>query len=318
MRFMRLSALLVLSAACAFEARAEINACQIDGEFQKIIFQTMGEARALSDTSYGLMVIKPSSGEILCQEFVQPEQNIYPASSIKTLIAMAVLRGVDAGILSLEQEVKIDQVNASDECKDWGCDTYGPGKIVTVRKLLHDMITISNNLATNQLIDVATRPWINDTAKAAMAPTLEVNRKVYNTVDPEPNNPLRNRATASGLVQLYREIAAGNLHVLLEPSRAHLVTLLSEQKINNRLNARFPAEIKFHHKTGSTSKTSSDGGFYFLGSDSAVILVGLQNFNVFKECQPTCVEKSGFEFLRQIGKATLDLTLEFNRAYASH
>ncbi len=294
--------------ACAFFISVSAFAfdCPPRGAFQALIEQHLGKDTAERSTSFGLALVDSDSGQILCEEYVQRDQNIYPASAIKTLIGLAVLRGVDRGEINLSQAVAISQPNAKEECKHWGCATYGPGHKVQISKLLEDMITVSNNIATNQLIDLATKSGINAIADELGTPELRIVRKVYDDVNPEPEIQDRNHATSGGLVSLYREIVSGRLKALSEESRKRLIETLGRQTINGSLNGRFPKDVKFYHKTGNTSEVTADGGFYYLpGSDSrvAVILVGLQGFAKLGEL-------TGFETLRRIGEGTLKLTRE--------
>lgn len=136
---------------------------------------------------------------------------------------MTTLRRLDHGEISLEDPLTISQPNASVECADWGCTTYGPGKKVTIRKLLWDMITLSNNIATKAMI--------NETADLLGVPTLRVNRKVYNIQDAEPKGHESNRASAGGYVEMYREIAIGHRAVLSQSSRTLLVKILRIQQL---------------------------------------------------------------------------------------
>ena len=275
--------------------------CQLNGNFQQTVFTVIGRDRALRETSYGLLLADRGTGEVLCSEYVQGWQDVYPASAIKTLIAVALLRKVDSGAVSLGDSVAISQPNAAAECSQWDCSLYGPGKRVTVKTLLWDMITISNNLATNQLIDVVGKDECNRTADLLGEPSLRIVRKVYDKVNPEPDITSRNSATAAGLVELYREILSGRLGVLRRESRELLVDILVHQRINGSLSGDFPKQVPFYHKTGNTSEVSSDGGFYYLDARAAVVLVALQGF-------------VDFQAMRAVGRATLDLTLHLPRA----
>jgi beta-lactamase class A len=270
-------------------------ACDLGGKFSQAVLTTVGE-RARAQASFAMAVLDARSGEVLCQDSLEPARNVYPASTIKTLVAMAVLLKVDRGEARLDDLVTMDQVNAGTECRFSSCEVYGPGKRIRLQRLLRDMIVVSNNLATNQLIDLASKAFINQVADRIGAQGLRVVRKVYDEVNPEPQITERSRATAAGFVALYREIATGRLGILSEPSRALLVEWLYGQQINGSLNRNFPASVRFHHKTGNTSDSSGDAGFYYLGDDRVVILAGLQAFK-------------SFETLQKIGKSAYDLSL---------
>jgi beta-lactamase class A len=289
-------------------AQASSAGCDIAGQFQKGIFDLFGERFATHETSYGLAIVDPKSGDILCEEYVQGDRVIYPASTMKTLVALAVLRKVDLGALKLDQDVAISQVNAGEECSHWDCRIYGPGKLRSVRELLWDAITISNNIAANQLIDLATKPWIEQTAQDVGARNLHVYRKVYDDVDPEPNIHTPNTATARDYIALYREIATGRMGLLSTASRELLIEILAHQKYNGSLNGDFPEGVTFYHKTGDTSQVTGDAGFYYLPSGKIAILAGLQDFNRYRVCHDgDCFWTNGFRALRMAGKRTYDL-----------
>jgi beta-lactamase class A len=155
------------------------------------------------------------------------------------------------------------------------------GSVISVGELLAAMQIHSSNIATNQLIDLVGKPYINATADLVGAPTLRVYRKLYTEEPVEPDNPRRNEATARGYIELYREISTGAAAVLSPCSRQYLVGLLAQCHAHNRFNREFPEGVTFYHKTGSTSDSSSDAGYYYLPTGEIAILVGLQDFRDF-------------------------------------
>ena len=141
------------------------------------------------------------------------------------------------------------------------------------------------------------------------APTLRVNRKVYNIQDAEPEVHESNRATAGGYVEMYREIAVGRRAVLSESSRTLLVEILRNQKLNDRINADWPSGTVFFHKTGHTSKATSDAGFFHAPNGDIVIIAALEGFDHYQDCaaESTCTTRTGYQTLKEIGKASLEM-----------
>ena len=274
------------------KSQCENLACEKLKKFPEIVKNELKTKERRSSSGFGVALISPSTGEVKCSFFHNANLNVYTGSSIKTLIAIAVLKDIDSHRGKLSELIKIDQPNAKEECFHWDCDQYGPGKEKTIEQLLTDMIVVSNNLATNQLISWVSKDKINELAKNLDASGLRVLRRVYDEVNPEPKNSNRNQANAIGMVALYREIIAGHLKILSESSRNFLTTILLKHKYNNRLNGDFPSNLKFYHKTGNTSQSSSDAGFFHLDSETDVILVGLQGFH-------------DFDSLKRIGKRTI-------------
>lgn len=262
--------------------------CDVQSRFRAAVVSALGETRATQQAGFALRIIERATGRLLCSGNVSEARSIYPASAIKTLIAAAVLRKVDAGQITLDTLVTIQQRNATEETRYWG-PGYANGKRLTVRKLMTDMLVVSNNTATNQLIDVATKPYINETARLVGGPSLVVNRKVYSGSVPaeDPLPPQRNAATAAGFTPLYKEIATGTRAVLSPASRATLADILGRVAHNDRLNKNFPAGVKFFHKPGNTSQVASDAGYFYFGPSQKylAIVAGLQEFPSYSTLQ---------------------------------
>lgn len=282
-----------LAFTSSFASAADLSACDFKGRFRAFVSRAVA-AQLLPAASYGAMIVR-GDGTVLCQEDVNADLSMAPASTIKALVAVAVLRKVDRGEVRLADLVTINQPNAAAECADWNCAFYGPGKRLSVQRLLTDMIRASNNLATNQLADVATKPFLADTAQRLGAPSLQFLRKLYSRQPAEPTIVTPNQGNARGFLELYRELATGRLGVLTPASRSFLNGLLSTTFFKDRLNYYFPASVTFFHKIGNTSQVSADAGFYRLGPNTFVVLAGLQNF-------------VNYAPLRNVGKWTLDLT----------
>ena len=158
------------------------------GSFQKIIKRVLG--RDWKHASCGLRVIDVPTGRVLNEEYVNGNKRIFAASSIKTLLAMAVLRRLERiralspadrmtplerelGKPTLDQQldtkVRITQRHTNVECKrfrerQWRCHRvrgrlrgpYVRGVRRKVRQLFDDMLWISsNNIAGSQLMDIA-------------------------------------------------------------------------------------------------------------------------------------------------------------------
>ncbi|MBS1985688.1 MAG: serine hydrolase [Bdellovibrionales bacterium] len=295
---------LVLLASCIGLSSSASRACDTGGEFRRAIEAVLG-AHGSQQGSFQLTILRAGNGQVLCDEKLNADKSVYPASTIKTLVAISIFRKIDRRELTLDQRVQMNQPNAAAECSDWGCNRYGPGKFLTIGEMLTDMLTVSNNLATNQLIDVATKDFINRTADDLSAPSLRVHHKVYSHQDPEPNISLRNLATAAGHAQVYKLLAVGAPAVFSESSRMQILKILEGQRDNDRLNGQFPKGVMFYHKPGNTSKVTGDAGFYQLDAHTIVVIAALQDFaNI---TTPDGKNTSGYTTLQRIGRRTYDL-----------
>jgi beta-lactamase class A len=286
-----LVAMTLVMAAAVAQAR-ELSRCDFSGRFARIVAETVGPERvALS--SYMALVVRADGTEV-CTDGVNADLAVTPASTVKVLVAIALLRRLDSREIKLSRLVTIDQPNAAIDCKDSSCAVYGPGKRLRVRRLLRDMIVVSNNVATNQLIDLVGKDFIADTAQRLGAAALQIRRKLYSRAPAEPEITTPNSGTARALAAVYRELATGRLGVISKTSRRLLLRLLGQPRVRPRLSAAFPPSVRFFHKHGNTSEVSGDAGFYWLGRRTAVIIVALQSFVDYKT-------------LRTVGRRTLAL-----------
>ena len=97
---------------------------------------------------------------------VNPDNFIYPASVYKMYVAMEILKQVSNGEYSLYKAYLVKSPNDVDRSKEIDYDPrplLRNNDTVTINYLLDLMITRSDNSAANCLIDIATRPRINQT-----------------------------------------------------------------------------------------------------------------------------------------------------------
>ena len=88
-------------------------------------------------------------------------QELYPASLTKIMTALVVLEAVDAGKLSLDQEITASETAFQGLSSDGSTANIKPGEIMTVRNLLYCMLVVSANEACNILAEAA---WGNTDA----------------------------------------------------------------------------------------------------------------------------------------------------------
>lgn len=97
----------------------------------------------------GLYIKDLNTGE---EYSLHADEKWYLASTVKVPIAIEVLKQVDAKKLSLEDKIEIladDYVDGNGPLKN-----MNPGDSVSIRFLLHQMIALSDNMATDMLIRV--------------------------------------------------------------------------------------------------------------------------------------------------------------------
>lgn len=223
--------------------------------------------------SFNVTVLEKSTGRVLCEEGHQETLEVYPASAMKVFVVATVLRKIDEGALTLETPITITQTNANVDCGG-SCGQWSKGKVRPLKDLLRATIIDSHNITTNQLMDLVGKDSINDVALEFGAASTVIRRKVYGTVDPEPEIKERNSSSAKDLTTFYQNLHTDRGELLSETSRRFFLELLRSTRHNDRLNATYPKTLPFYHKTGSTSRAAADAG-YFEWKDRVVFIAGL-------------------------------------------
>ncbi len=191
----------------------------------------------------------------------------YPASMIKLPIACAIYTLVERRLLDAESRVEItaDNMTLTDMASP-----FVPGYVASIAELVELMITRSDNVATNCLIDVGDRRRMNDiVAELGLGSTL-INRKLSGA-DPriaDPQSLGENSHPAADFAKLAEEI-----HYQRVPYARLMQEILSRQEWNDRLSRGLESGDRFAHKTGDTSTVCHDGGILRLASGECWIVV---------------------------------------------
>lgn len=201
---------------------------------------------------------------------------IYPASVYKMYVAMEVLKQVSKGDYSLYRSYVVRSPNDVDRSREIDYDPRPLLKnndTVTINYLLDLMITRSDNSAANCLIDVASRPKINETMHQYNWYGSEVTRKfLKRTVEDPGYDTIRSTQTcalhaADFMYKIYSE-------QLVNPwvSR-QMKALLGRQLDTTKLSTGLPSTAMFYHKTGWWSIYTNDVGIVEDGKIKYIISV---------------------------------------------
>ena len=188
---------------------------------------------------------------------VAPDAPFYPASMIKTPLAAAVLSLVSEGKLSLDQPSEVGQANMT--VNDMPSPLQ-PGYTSTVNELIDLMITRSDNVATNMLLDLAGRERATEIVQhrfglGATAFFRKLSGALPLIHDPGWNGKQLNTHPPADAAHLFELIARGRV-----PFANMLLGILGRQQWNNKLSAGLHSRDTFAHKTGDTDEVTHDGG----------------------------------------------------------
>jgi beta-lactamase class A len=209
--------------------------------------------------AFGVWLGRLDGSAVFTHEADRPH---YSASTMKLPVAMAMLRKVDAGELTLDQPVTVHNDFASaaggrfgvNRAEDEAPATWTKlGEQVTLSWLATEMITRSSNLATDLVLEQVGV----DAADAILteyAGDASVIRRGIDDVAAQAA-AISNLMTPAGLAAVL--VAAGNDD---GASGKYLRDLLAANEWNGEIPAGVPAGTRVEHKNGWDLRIRHDGG----------------------------------------------------------
>lgn len=189
------------------------------------------------------------------------------ASTIKLAILVALFRAVDAGRLDLGE---CRTVGASDAVPGSGVlAAMTPGLALPVADLAYLMVAISDNTASNVLLDVVGFAAVRQTMADLGLSGTALNRRFLGRM-PGPGEP-ENVTTAADLAALLAALAGDT--AASPASCARMRDLLALQQDRDRLARRLPPEVAFGGKSGSLPGLFHDAGL--LSSTAGTLAVAV-------------------------------------------
>lgn len=213
------------------------------------------------------------------------------ASVIKLPVMVEAFRRMQTGTLNPDEIVTVPPETKLPSC---GALTYlHDGIRVTVMDLVTLMIILSDNTATNLLIDRLGIDAINATMTALGIPGVALRRKLFDAE--QSRRGVENTVTARGIGILLTRMARGEL--LGKPADGSMMDILKNQRLNGKLPFFLHGRgVKIAHKTGEDDGITHDVGVVFAKRPFVVCMLSNE------------VDVPAFERLMQ--DAALEMTLE--------
>lgn len=205
---------------------------------------------------------------------VRSDETFGAASVIKLPLFLHVLSACAVGTLSLEERLTITDADKVPIC---GALTLFSGCVETdIRTLCRLMISISDNTATNRLIDRCGIQAIQTGMRDMGLEKTQLTRKLFDRS--ASARGLRNlicpREIGQLLTRLYR-----NEFVSPEVCREAIDTLLLQQ-VDHKLNGRICGKVPIAHKTGEDDQLSNDVGVVYAPQPFVICFAG-ENTDVY-------------------------------------
>ena len=212
--------------------------------------------------------------------YIDADKSIHAASTMKVPVMIELFRQVDSHGLSLDQKILLANqfgsiVDGSLYSLDSGDDSDSAvyrlvGQRVSVRDLMHHMITRSSNLATNALIALVGAQRTTAAMRSLGAKEIQVLRGVED--DKAYERGLNNTTTARDLAIIMEAIEQDR--AASPKSCEAMRQILRHQEFNDEIPAGLPPGTPVAHKTGQISSHLHDAAIvYPRGADPYVLVI---------------------------------------------
>ncbi len=187
----------------------------------------------------------------------QADKPLTAASVIKLPMMVEAYRQFDAGELDPCRTVA---VRAQDRVPSCGVLTYlHDGVTVTVEDLVTLMIIVSDNTATNLLMDLLGIDKVNALLDSLGARVTRLRRKMFDLESSKKG--IQNTITAEEIGKILEKLYWGQL---VSPAVSQkMVQILKNQQLNGKIPFRFGETIDIAHKTGEDTGTTHDVGIVY-------------------------------------------------------
>ena len=220
---------------------------------------------------------------------VNGDKKVLSASMIKLLILAELMKKIFENKFSLSDTIMIE--NSMKTGGDGVLKELNAGHHFTLKELATLMIIVSDNQATNILIDFLGMENINQLGKELDLKETFLGRKM---MDAEARKKGYDNYICADDISLLLKLIYQEKLINKEASQLMLDILLRQQQ-GERLQRYLPSDIKIAHKCGDLDNLENDGGIIWLG-DRAYILVVLTNGMPNLQCKQIIGKISKFVY----------------------
>ena len=225
-----------------------------------------------------------SAGELA----INAAMRFHAASTMKVPIMIELFRQADRRRLRLDDTLVVTNQFHSivdgtpyelSATEDSDGDTYKAiGQPMTLRALCEAMITVSSNLAANNLIEKLGAKNIQATVDRLGASGMQVLRGVED--QKAFDQGMNNTTDALGLATLLRKLARGE--AVTRAASAEMIAILARQQFNDGIPAGVPPGTEVAHKTGTITKIHHDAAIVFAPRPYVLVVLvrGIQDQKV--------------------------------------
>ena len=211
--------------------------------------------------------------------FINVNEKFHAASTMKVPVMIELFKQANQGKIDLDGSILLKNefksiVDGSLYSMDIADDSddviyQQVGTRVALKDLMHGMIAVSSNLATNVLIERVDAKKVTATMKDLGAHHMEVLRGVED--QKAYDQGLSNSTTAQDLMLIMKAIASNTAGT--PEDCAAMIDILKEQQFSDMIPRYLPEDVSVAHKTGFISGIHHDAAIVYLPDDRAYVLV---------------------------------------------
>lgn len=197
--------------------------------------------------------------ELNSQETIsyQEDMKMKAASIIKIPIMVEVFRQIDSGMLNKDQTHQLKEEDKRPSCG--ALNRMHEGIELTIQDLCNLMIILSDNTATNILIELMGMEQINHSMDEMGLHITRLNRLLF---DREASaKGIENYICASEIAGLLEKMYQGTL--VSKEASAEMIDILKQQRLNGKIPFHFVEKIEVAHKTGEDDGITHDVGIVY-------------------------------------------------------
>ena len=199
---------------------------------------------------------------------IRADEAFGAASVIKLPLFLHVLAEAEAGRMNMDEVLT---VTAQDKVPICGALTLFTGDVAAdVRTLCRLMISISDNTATNRLIDYATIPGASEGFEKMGLHVTKLTRKLFDSA--ASKRGLRNYICPKEIGALLEMLYRGTF--VSEAVCKEAIETLLLQQVDHKLNGRICGEVAIAHKTGEDDELSNDVGIVYAKEPFVICFAG--------------------------------------------
>ncbi len=210
---------------------------------------------------------------------INANEEFHAASTMKVPVMIELFKQADQGNINLNDSMLLKNefksiVDGSPYSMDISDDSDDRvyqqiGTQVALKYLMHSMITVSSNLATNVLIELVDAKKVTATMQSLGAHRMEVLRGVED--QKAYDQGLSNSTTVRDLMLIMKAIADTTAGT--PQDCAAMIDILKDQQFNEMIPRYLPKDVRVAHKTGSITGVHHDSAIVYLPDGRAYVLV---------------------------------------------